>query len=455
MRMSGVPANALTSQSDAESLVARIVKQSKADAVHVNLTSAYTTNLRFAANQMSTSGAVTDAQLAVTSAFGGKHAVATTNDLSDASIARVIATSEALAKLAPDDPESMPELGKQTYTPVTAYFDATANVSPDDRAKAALSALAPARSAGDVNAAGFLIVNASATVVGNSAGLFAYHRSTNANYTITVRTADGTGSGWAGAEHPDWTQIDFAATSHHALEKAKASQNPKAIEPGRYTVIFEPQAVGDLVQLIGNYTDARSADEGRSPFTKQGGGNKVGQKIVDTRVTLFSDPRDDQLLDTPFDNEGMPLGRQVWIDNGVLQQLQYTRYWAQKSKQQATGNPGSIKLQGTGPTQSIDEMIANTQRGVLVTRLWYLREVDPRTILYTGLTRDGTFLIENGKISTAVRNMRFNDSPLFMLANLDAMGQPVRVAGTEAGGAVVMPPIKVHDFNFTSLSEAV
>jgi predicted Zn-dependent protease len=450
-----LPSNALTSQSDAEALVARVVKQSRADAVHVNLQTSYTTNLRFAANQMSTSGAVTDAQLAVTSAFGAKHAVATTNDLSDASVARVIASSEALAKLAPDDPEAMPELPKQVYAPVSAYFESTANVSPEDRARAALAALAPARAAGDVNAAGFLIVNATANVVGNSTGVFAYHRSTNANYTITVRTSDGTGSGWAGAEHPDWTKIDFAATSAHALEKAKASRSPKAIEPGRYTVIFEPQAVGDLVQLIGFYLDARSADEGRSPFTKTGGGNKVGQKIVDTRVTLLSDPRDDQLLDTPFDNEGLPLGRQVWIDKGTLQQLQYTRYWAKKSKQSATGNPGSIKLQGTGPTQTIDEMIAATQRGVLVTRLWYLREVDPRTILYTGLTRDGTFLIENGKISAAVRNMRFNDSPLFMLANLDAMGQPVRVAGTEAGGAVVMPPIKVHDFNFTSLSEAV
>lgn len=453
--MAGLPANALTTQSDAEALVARVVKQSKADAVHVNLQSTYTTNLRFAANQMSTSGAVTDAQLVVTSAFGAKHAIATTNDLSDASVARVIASSEALAKLAPDDPESMPELPKQSYQSVPAYFEATANVSPEDRARAALAALAPARAAGDVNAAGFLIVNATATVVGNSGGLFAYHWSTNANYTITVRTTDGTGSGWAGAEHPDWAKIDFAATSAHALEKARASRSPKAIEPGRYTVIFEPQAVGDLVQLISGYLDARSADEGRSPFTKAGGGNKVGQKIVDARVMLLSDPRDDQLLDTPFDFEGLPLGRQVWIDKGTLQQLQYTRYWGKKSKQPATGNPGSIKLQGTGPTQTIDEMIASTPRGVLVTRLWYLREVDPRTILYTGLTRDGTFLIENGKISAAVRNMRFNDSPLFMLANLDAMGQPVRVAGTEAGGAVVMPPIKVHDFNFTSLSEAV
>ncbi len=450
-----LPSGALTSEAEAQELTARVVKLSKADAVHVNLQSTYTTNLRFAANQVSTSGAVTDAQLAVTSAFGAKHAVTTTNDLSEASIARVVAASEALARLAPDDPEAMPELSRQTYEPVGAFFEATANVSPDDRAKAALSALSQARATGELNAAGFLIVNATVQAVANSAGLFGYHRSTNTNYTITVRTADGTGSGWAGAENPDWTQIDFGATSARAIEKARASRNPVAIEPGRYTVIFEPQAVGDLVQLIAGYVDARSADEGRSPFTKMGGGNKVGQKIVDARVTLLSDPRDDQLLDTPFDNDGLPLGRQVWIGNGVLEHLQYTRYWAKKAKQPATGQPGSIKLQGSGATSTIDQMIASTPRGVLVTRLWYLREVDPRTILYTGLTRDGTFLIEDGKITKAVRNMRFNDSPLFMLANLDAMGHPERVAGTEAGGAVVMPPIKVHDFNFTSLSEAV
>jgi len=268
-----------------------------------------------------------------------------------------------------------------------------------------------------------------------------------------VRTTDGTGSGWAAADHPDWGQIDFAAVSRRAIDKARLSRNPVPIEPGKYTVILEPQAVGDLVQLVAFYADARSSDEGRSPFSKQGGGNKIGEKIADPRVTLFSDPRDPQLLAQPFDGNGMPISRQVWIENGVLKQLYYSRFWAKKQGKTATGFPTSIKL--AGGTLSVDDMIRSTERGVLVTRLWYLREVDPRTILYTGLTRDGTFLIENGKISKAIRNMRFNESPLFMLNNLEALGRPERLAGTEAGGSVVMPALKVRDFTFTSLSEAV
>ncbi len=159
------------------------------------------------------------------------------------------------------------------------------------------------------------------------------------------------------------------------------------------------------------------------------------------------------MLAQPFDGDGLALGRQVWIENGVLKQLYYSRFWGKKQNRAPTGSPSSIKMLGGSST--LDAMIASTPRGILVTRLWYLREVDPRTILYTGLTRDGTFLIENGKITKAVRNLRFNESPLFMLNNLEAMSQPIRLAGTEAGGAVVMPAIKVRDFNFTSLSEAV
>jgi len=336
---------------------------------------------------------------------------------------------------------------------VNDYFDSTANLTPEDRARAALTALEPARKAGDLKAAGFIIVNASANALGNNKGLFAYNRNTNANYTLTVRTDDGTGSGWAGAEHPDWKQLNFPALSTHAIDKARLSRNPVAIEPGRYTVILEPQAVGDLVQLMAFYMDARESDEGRSAFAKQGGGNKIGEKIVDSRVTIFSDPQDPQLLSQPYDGEGLPLSRQVWVEGGVLKKLYYSRFWAQKQGKQATGFPSSVKLEGG--TTSMDDLIKSTPRGVLVTRLWYLREVDPRTILYTGLTRDGTFLIENGKISKAIKNFRFNDSPLFLLSNLEAMSPAVRIAGTEAGGAVVMPAIKAKDFNFTSLSDAV
>ncbi len=447
------PGDGGLSREAAQALSEKIVKMSKADAINVSINAGLNTNVRFADNQMSTSGSIVDANVAVVSAFGPKHAVVTTNDLSDEALKRTVEQAERLAKLAPDDPESMPELDAQKYVSVNGWFDATAELSAADRAKAALSALEPARAAGDVTAAGFLISGAGMSSVANQKGMFAYFRNTSANYTLTVRTKDGTGSGWAAADHPDWKQLDFDAIAKRAIGKARASRNPQKVEPGRYTVILEAQGVGDLVQLVGNYTDARTSDEGRSPFVKQGGGNKIGEKIVDSRVTIFSDPADSQLLAQPFDGEGFPISRQVWIENGTLKQLYYSRFWAKKQGKQATGFPSSLKM--SGGTASIDEMIAGTERGILVTRLWYLREVDPRTILYTGLTRDGTFLIENGKISHAAQNFRFNESPLFMLNNLEALGKAERLAGTEQGGAIVMPSIKVRDFNFTSLSEAV
>ncbi len=439
---------AILTREQAQAIVEKVLKRSKADAVDVQVNTYSAGNIRFADNQVSTAGSTTDAQLGVQSFFGARHAVVTTNDLSEESIARVVTESERLARLAPEDPENMPQLAAQQYTPVNSWFDSTAALTADDRAKAALSALEIAR-----KAAGYLVTSAGALAIGNSAGMFAYHRSTNANYTLTVRTTDGTGSGWAAADNADWAQLDARRVAETASEKARLSRNPVAIEPGRYTVILEPQAVGDLVQLIGSYADARSADEGRSPFVKQGGGNKVGEKIMDERVTIFSDPADPQLQGRPWDFEGMPLGRQVWIENGVLKQLIYSRFWAKKQGKTPTGGPSTFKM--AGGTQSVDDLVKSTTRGILVTRLWYLREVDPRTILYTGLTRDGTFLIENGKITKSLRNFRFNESPLFMLNNVEGLGRTERVAGTEGGGDVVMPSLKVRDFNFTSLSEAV
>ena len=446
-------AGAVLSEQEARDLIERTVGMSKADTIHVTIGGGYQGNVRFADNQMSTAGSATDFSVQVESAFGARHAVVVTNDTSDEALRRTVEQSERLAKLSPEDPEAMPELGVQDIRPVNAWFPSVADMGPDERARIALTALEPARSSGDLTAAGFLVTNAGCTALGNNKGLFAYHRSTNANYTLTVRTWDGTGSGWAGAEHNDARRVDFEAVSRQAIEKARLSRNPVAIEPGRYTVIFEAQAVGDLCQLIGFYADARSTDEGRSPFSLQGGGSKIGEKLLDERVSIYADPYDPMVLAQPFDFDGLPLGRQVFIENGVLRTLYYSRFWAKKKNVQPTGAPTSFLMSGGDTT--VDKMIAGTERGVLVTRLWYLREVDPRTILYTGLTRDGTFLIENGKVTKAIKNFRFNDSPLFMLNNLEAMGRPVRLAGTEAGGAVVVPPIKVRDFNFTSLSDAV
>jgi predicted Zn-dependent protease len=447
---------AVLARDELQGIAERGLKHSTADGCQIDVYSSVRGNTRFAANQLSTAGDVVDTTVVVESWFGPKHARIQMNDTGDDAVAAAVAHSEALARLAPDDPEALPPLGAQSYQSVSAYFEATASVTPEQRAQAALVALQPTRSAtGDAAlvAAGYIVVTSQAALSANKAGMSAYHRSTDANYTLTVRTADGLGSGWAGADEHDWGKIDAQAVTQRAIDKARRSRNGVAVEPGRYTVILEAQAVGDLVQLLGFALDARQADEGRSPFVNPAGGNKIGQKVADSRVTLVSDPADAELLSAPFDGQGFPLNRQVWIQNGVLNNLSYTRYWGQKQGKPPTGSPNAIKLEGG--TTSTEDMIKGTDRGILVTRFWYLRPVDPRTALYTGLTRDGTFLIEHGEISHPVKNFRFNDSPIFLLNNVESVGPSVRLAGTESGGDIGMPTIKAHDFNFTSLSDAV
>ncbi len=436
------------SREEAESLIGRTLKFSRADAIRVNLQNSRESNVRFAANQMSTAGSSTTTSIRVQSVFGRRKASVVTNSRTDEGLRRAVEQSEALARLAPEDPEYLGELGPQQYVAVPAWFESTASLSAEERAKAALSALEPARAASDLTVAGFLSTTARATAVGNSAGLFAYHRSTDASYTLTARTNDGTGSGWAGAAENDWGKLDFAGVAKRAIDKARASMNPVALEPGRYTVVLEPDATSDLIPLMAGALQARSAEEGRSAFAKAGGATKLGEKIVDERVTLLSNPADPLILASPFDDDGMPLGRQIWIQRGVLNQLAYTRFWANRKQKAPTGGPGSLRLEGG--TASLEELIAGTERGVLVTHCWYIRSVDQRTLVYTGLTRDGTFLIENGRITRPLKNFRFNDSPLFMLNNLDAIGRPVRTASGDA-----MPAIRVRDFHFTSLSDAV
>lgn len=441
----------MMTRAEARALIGRTVKLSRADAIQVSVVAGDERNIRFADNRITTSGSASDVSVRIQSAFGKRHAVSTTNDVSDAGLERAVRQSEALARLAPEDPESLPLLGHQTHKEVDGYFESSANVSAEARARAAAITLDATRKAGDLKAAGLLISTSGIEALGNSSGLFAYHPTTTVDFTTTIRTTDGTGSGWAGANHRDWSKINFKATSDRAIAKARMSRNPTAIEPGRYTVILEPQAVGDLVSLMAGALDARSAEEGRGAFSKSGGGTRLGEKIVDERVSFISDPADPEILSTPFDDSGQPLSRQLWIENGVLKNLVYSRFWAQKQGKTPTGSPSSLKLEGG--TESLDDIIRSTQRGVLVTRFWYIRPVNQRTLLFTGLTRDGTFLIEDGRIARPVKNMRFNESPLFMLGKLEAIGRAERLSGDSSG--LVMPPLRVRDFHFTSLSDAV
>ncbi len=443
------------SRSECEDIARRALGFATAGETRVTIASGQQGNTRFAVNQISTAGDSYNATVTVQSSYGTRTGGASTNRLADESLRDAVQMAERLARLSPEDPEALPLLGQQQYADAPGWSEATASLEPTERANAVRLIATPARAA-NLTSTGYLEANAGAFAVANSRGLFAYHRSTSCALTTTVRTPDGTGSGWAGGAHHDWARLDPAAFGARAIEKAKLSRSPVAIEPGRYTVILEPTAVGNLVQLIAGPLSARSADEGRSFFSRPGGGNKVGLKVVDERVSLLSDPLDPEAPAVPFTADGLPLARTVWIENGVVRNLAYDRYWAGRQSRTPSAVAGTLRMSGGSTT--MDEMIASTRRGLLITRFWYIRGVDARTILYTGLTRDGTFLVENGKITRAVKNLRFNESPIFMLNNIEAMGTPVRVSASEAGGpgtAIVVPPLKVRDFTFTSLSDAI
>jgi predicted Zn-dependent protease len=444
----------LLSREAARALADRVLKMSAADQTRVTIVSSRNGNTRFADSSITTSGSAEDTSVAVTATFGRRRASATTNILDDASLKRAVDLAAQLARLAPEDPELMPELGPQTYTTVGAFLDRTANLDAETRVSAVRRAIEAANSAGkaagEIFSAGFLEHNAQAMAVATSAGLFAYHRSTDASFSMTARTPDGTGSGWASGGARDWHAFDTAAAGRIAAQKAVASRNPGTIEPGHYTALLEPQAVNDLVPLLGGALNARNADEGRSPFSKPGGGTRIGETVADPRVTLYSDPADRTLLGQPFDNEGLPIKRTVWIEKGVLKNLAYTRFWAQKQGKQPTGAPLTSGLALTGGTKTTEQLIAGCDRGILVTHFFYIRSLEPRTVLNTGLTRDGTFLIEKGKITRSLKNFRWNESPLLMLNRLEDIGR-----SESTGAGRLMPALRISRFDFTSLSDAI
>ena len=429
-------------------LLQRALSFSKAEAFEANIFGSQGGNIRYARNSVSTAGANNDTTLVVQSNFGTRTGTVTANEFDDASIERAVRRSEELARLAPEDPEFMPPLGPQQYlAPSTsAYTQATAAITPEYRARVAASSITPA-AAKDCTAAGFFQDSVNWQGMLNSRGLSAFYRQTGASLSVTVRSNDGTGSGYVARDVNDIAGFNPEEVSAIALDKAVASRNPVAIEPGKYTVILEPEAVVEMLQpLVGGF-NARQTDEGRSFLSKAGGGSKLGEKLVDARVSIWSDPQDKNVPGSPWIGDGRATAKTMWIDQGVVSNLYYSRYWADKQKKPATPFPTNMIMAGGSSTTA--DMIKEVQRGILVTRFWYIRGVDPRTILYTGLTRDGTFLIENGAIKHAIKNLRFNESPIIMLNNIESIGQPLRVQGSW------VPSLRIRDFTFTSLSDAV
>jgi predicted Zn-dependent protease len=437
---------AIYTKDEARQIMEKALSFSSADACEVNLNGSESGNIRYARNTVSTAGHRSNQNLVVQSNFGNKMGTATVDEFDDASLERAVKTSEELARLSPENPEFMGVLGPQTYDNSVTYSKATANITPDFRASVAASSINPA-SEKDVTAAGFLNDSAGFAAMMNTKGLFAYNQSTNGNFTVTMRSNDGTGSGWVTRDFNDVNKFDAVEASNVAIDKALMSREAQAIEPGKYTVILEPAAsIGLLNNMFGSF-NARTADEGRSFMSKEGGGTKLGEKIVDERINIWSDPLHPEVPTATWNGAGQALKKMNWVENGVVKNLAYGRFWAKEKGVDPVPFPSNGIMEGGDA--SLEDLIKDTKKGILVTRLWYIRGVDPQTLLYTGLTRDGTFYIENGKIKHPVKNFRFNESPIIMLNNLETLGQQVRINGN------LIPYMKVRDFTFTSLSDAV
>lgn len=443
---------ALLTKEEVQALLKKVLSYSKADECEVNLNGTDSANIRYARNSVSTSAKVSQTQLAVSSAFGKKLGIATINEFDDASLEKVVRRSEELAQLAPENPEYVSFLGPQKYDEAITYVPETANITPRLRSDLVAESLKVARN-GKAVAAGFLEDNNGYSAMMNSKGLFAYNTSTNTNFSITVRTEDGRGSGYATRGYNDVRKLDTKRATQIATEKALKSADAKAIEPGKYTVILEPAAVAVLLENVFFRLDARQADEGRSFLSKAGGGSRLGEKLVDERVNIYSDPLNPELPTSTWSGDGRPQEKVSWIEKGVIKNLSYSRYWAEKKGVKAVPGPDAAIMEGG--TKSLEELIAGTKKGVLVTRLWYIRDVDPQSLLLTGLTRDGTFYIENGKIQYPIKNFRFNESPIIMLNNLEELGKVERTVSVESNQNYLLPPLKVRDFTFSSLSDAV
>lgn len=437
---------AILTQQEAKAIIDKVLSYAKADETEVSIRGGRTGNIRYARNTVNTSGETNEINLSITSVFGKKSGSASINELDDDSLKRAVTRAEEIAALAPENPEYMPMLGPQNYGPSRTFAKATDSINPDYRAQLAVDSIKPCVE-NNLTAAGYLEDFSGFVATGNSKGLFGYNQDTSVDFTVTVRSADGTGSGYAGRDFNDAALLKAGEVTNVAVQKAMASVNAQAIEPGKYTVILEPMAANDLLRLLTSGMDARNADEGRSFLSKKGGGTKLGEKLFDERVNIYSDPAHPEIPSAPWSGEGFPLEKTTWVENGAVKNMFYSRYWAEKQGVQPVARPRGFIF--AGGDQSVADMIRNTERGVLVTRFWYIRAVDPQTLLYTGLTRDGTFYIEDGKIKFPVKNFRFNESPIIMLNNIEAMGKPQRTDGN------MVPPMKIRDFTFTSLSDAV
>jgi predicted Zn-dependent protease len=421
---------------DFQTLAERVMKLSTADDVTVGSSHRVENLTRFGENRITQNMSRKVTSLTVGLAFGSRKGSADTTDLTEDGLKAVVKRAEELGKQSSEDPEYVPPLGRQVYPGVPErFFKETAEASADLRAEAVCKMVSQASRLG-MTAAGRFATGWEARGWATNKGLFAFHRRSFAEGALTAMDRDASGYAQGGSENLQEMSSDGIAAA--AVKKAEVGRNPIDFEPGGATVILEPLAVADLMAYMLYLMDGRAADEGRSFFT-----GKIGERILDERLTLTSDPTDPHNPSWPFLEEGLSANPLIITEKGILKNLFYDRNWAHQKGIPPTGRRWFCTL--TGGEEKAEDLLKKVERGILVTRFWYIRYVDPMKVLVTGMTRDGTYLVENGRVTRAIKNMRFNESVVDVLSSVGALGSPVRTSMR-----FLVPPLVVENFNFVS-----
>jgi PmbA protein len=451
-RRASAKAHAFT-PAELDRIIERVLKLSEADETEIEISVTTDALTRFANNTIHQNVAEQTLAISVRAVIDGRTARATTNKTDDDSLRRVTAAAKSLARNEPRLPDLLPMLRPQKYQKVARFFLATAETTAQDRARAVRRVCQMAEK-GKQTAAGIFSSGLMRSVLANSKGLYAGHQQTRAEFSVTILEANS--SGWAKSNSPDIRNIDADELAETAGRKAADSRNPREIPAGHYTTILEPPAVLDLVGFLFYDFAGTAVLDKRSCFT-----GRMGKKLMGENVSVWDDVYHPLQTGAPFDGEGVPKQRVTLVEKGVAKNLVYSRATAKKMKAKPTGHGFSLpneygeapmNLVFSGGHASIDDMVRSTERGILATRLWYIREVDPYEKILTGTTRDGTFLIENGRVTGGIRNFRFNQSILAMLSKVEMLGVPVRSAGEESFEMVV-PAMKIRDFHFSEVTK--
>jgi predicted Zn-dependent protease len=449
------------SREEVKAITDKVMNMAKAEAIEVEFSGGERSATRFANSNITANMVQYDRNLSVTVYAGTRSATASTRDFDDASLKTAVDDAQKRAGEARENPEALPPIeGPQEYVAVDAALPSGVNFGPAERARMVKQSLDICQKKGVIGS-GYIPKTHQTTCTANSKGLFAYYQSAEASFILTCRTKDGGGSGWAGSTGiKDVSLIDAAELTEIASDKALKSQKPRAIEPGRYTTILEPRANARFLSLMTGLFNARTAEGpvGNYFSGKQPGTTKVGEKLFSDAFTLRSEIGNTILRQTPIGTDGMAAKPVTWIEKGVLKTLAYDRAWAKRQKKDPTPTNINQSLVMEGSDMTVEQMIKTTKRGLLVTFFWYIRAVDAPTLLNTGMTRDGLFLIENGEIAGPVQNFRWNMSPLVGYNNITGVGKAIPMHTGESydgGGTALVPPVRIEDFFMTSISPAV